>query len=128
MLSSKDHKRTQSIDSVETNVHEMNKELVWKKEKIKLISIIKRYKKTLILMLYKKNIKEHNPNWPQIPDHPYRILTIGGYDSGEANSLFNLINHQSDVDNIYLYSKFLIKKCGDVGTKHFNDSKAFIEH
>ena len=22
----------------------------------------------------KENIKEHNPNWPQIPDHPYRIL------------------------------------------------------
>ena len=19
-------------------------------------------------------IKEHNPNWPQSPDHPYRIL------------------------------------------------------
>ena len=96
----------------------MNKELVWKKEKIKLISIIKRYKKTLILTLYKKNIKEHNPNWPQIPDHPYRILTIGGYESGETNSLFNLISHQSDVDNIYLCSKdpyeakyqFLIKK------------------
>ena len=26
----------------------------------------------------KKNIKEHNPNWPNIPDHPYRILIIGG--------------------------------------------------
>ena len=51
MLSSKDHKRTQSIDSVETNVHEMNQELAFKKEKIKLISIIKRYKKSLILML-----------------------------------------------------------------------------
>ena len=22
----------------------------------------------------KENIKEHNPNWPQIPGHPYRIL------------------------------------------------------
>ena len=22
----------------------------------------------------KENTKEHNPNWPQIPDHPYRIL------------------------------------------------------
>ena len=22
----------------------------------------------------KENIKEHNPNCPQIPDHPYRIL------------------------------------------------------
>ena len=20
----------------------------------------------------------HNPNWPNIPDHPYRILIIGG--------------------------------------------------
>ena len=26
----------------------------------------------------KKYIKEHSPNWPQIPDHPYRILKIGG--------------------------------------------------
>ena len=22
----------------------------------------------------KKYIKEYNPNWPQIPDHPYKIL------------------------------------------------------
>ena len=22
----------------------------------------------------KENIKEHNPNWPRIPDNPYRIL------------------------------------------------------
>ena len=22
----------------------------------------------------KENKKEHNPNWLQIPDHPYRIL------------------------------------------------------
>ena len=27
----------------------------------------------------KENIKEHKPNWPQIPDHPYRTLTIGGF-------------------------------------------------
>ena len=24
----------------------------------------------------RKNIKEHNLDWPQIPDHPYRILVI----------------------------------------------------
>ena len=30
-----------------------------------------------------QSITEHNPNWPQIPDHPYRILIIGG--SGSAN-------------------------------------------
>ena len=26
----------------------------------------------------KENLKEHNPNRPQIPDHRYRILMIGG--------------------------------------------------
>ena len=25
-----------------------------------------------------ETIKEHNPNWRQIPNHPYRILIIGG--------------------------------------------------
>ena len=24
----------------------------------------------------KENIKEHNPNWAQIPDHLYKILII----------------------------------------------------
>ena len=81
----------------------------------------------------KENIKEHNPNQPQIPDHPYRTLIIGGSGSGKINSLFNLINHQSDSDKLYLSAKdpyetkhqFLIKKREDVGTKHFNDSKCF---
>ena len=49
----------------------------------------------------KENIKEHNPNWPQIPDHPYRILIIGGSGSGKTNSLFNLINEELDIDIIY---------------------------
>ena len=26
----------------------------------------------------KEETKKHNPNWPEIPDHPYRILIIGG--------------------------------------------------
>ena len=30
----------------------------------------------------KENIKEHKPNWPQIPVHPYSILIIGGSESG----------------------------------------------
>ena len=25
----------------------------------------------------------HNTNWPYIPDHPYRILIIGGSGSGK---------------------------------------------
>ena len=33
----------------------------------------------------KENIKKHNPNWPQIPDHPYKILIIGGSGFGKKN-------------------------------------------
>ena len=29
----------------------------------------------------KQNKKEHNPNWPEIPDHPQKILIIGGSES-----------------------------------------------
>ena len=31
----------------------------------------------------KENIKEHNLNWPQIPDPPYGTLIIGGSGSGK---------------------------------------------
>ena len=30
----------------------------------------------------KENIKEHNPNWPEFPEYPYRVLTMGGSRSG----------------------------------------------
>ena len=33
----------------------------------------------------KENIKEHNPNWPEIPDHPHGILMVGG--SGFGNKI-----------------------------------------
>ena len=51
----------------------------------------------------KENIKEHNPHWPQVPDHPYRISIIGSSGSEKTNSLFNLIDCQPDTDKIYLY-------------------------
>ena len=50
----------------------------------------------------KENIKEHNPNWPQIPDHLYRILITGGSGSGKKNSLLNLITEESDIDNFFI--------------------------
>ena len=37
----------------------------------------------------KENIKKHNLTWPQIPDHPYRILIIG--DSGPGKTIDYLI-------------------------------------
>ena len=49
--------------------------------------------------------KEHNPNWPKILDHPYRLLIIGGSGSRKRNSLFNLISQRTDNDKIYLYTK-----------------------
>ena len=83
----------------------------------------------------KEDIKKHNANWPQIPDHPYRILIVGGSGSCETNALLNnVISHQQDTDKIYLYLKdlydtkyqLLIHKREGAAKKHFNDSEAFI--
>ena len=86
--------------------------------------------------IIKEDIKEHNPNWPNIPDHPYRILIIGGSGSGKTNALLNLINNELDIDQICLYAKipyeakyqFLINKRESAGLKYLNDSEAFIEY
>ena len=53
----------------------------------------------------KENETKHNKNWPFIPNHPYRILIIGGSGSGKTNLLLNLIENQPDIDKIYLYAK-----------------------
>ena len=62
-------------------------------------------------------------------------MIIGGSGLGKTNALLNLIKEQDDIDKIYLYSKnlsepkyeFLIKKHGDAGIKHLNNSNAFID-
>ena len=38
-------------------------------------------------MLQKEDIKEHNSDWPIIPDNLCGILTIGGSGSGKTNSV-----------------------------------------
>ena len=71
-------------------------------------NIIKRSEKWLTLIMFqKKNIKEHHPNWSEIPDHSYRILIIRGSGSGITNTLFNMINQEPDIEKIYLYTKDL---------------------
>ena len=49
--------------------------------------------------------QQDNEKWPYIPNHPYRILIIGGSGSGKTNALLHLINEQKDIDKIYLYAK-----------------------
>ena len=83
-----------------------------------------------------ENKIEHNSTWPDIPDHPYRILIAGGSGSGKTNALLNLINNQPDIDKIYLYAKdpyeakyqYLINQSEKVGLDHFKDPKAFMEY
>ena len=65
-------------------------------------------------------------SWPSI----YNI------NCGSSGSLLNLINHEPDIEIIYLYAKdqyeakyqFLINKRESAGLKYFNYSKAFIEY
>ena len=79
----------------------------------------------------------HNTNWPYIPDHPQRILMIGGSRSGKANALLNLIKHQHpDINEIYLYIKdpleskyqLLINRRKKVEIKNLRNPKAFIDY
>ena len=56
-------------------------------------------------------------------------------DPKKIDTLLYLINHEPDIDEIYLYTKdpneakyqLLINKQTSMGLKNFNDSKAFIE-
>ena len=38
-----------------------------------------------------ENVIEQNLKWPYIPDHPYRILIIGGSGSRKTNALLKYI-------------------------------------
>ena len=81
-----------------------------------------------------ENRTGHNKIWPYIPDHPYRILIMGGSGSGKTNLLLNVIENQPDIDKKYLYTKdpcesqyqYSINKREGIGINHFNDPKAFI--
>ena len=83
-----------------------------------------------------KNNKKHYEKRPFIPDHPYRIIKIGGSGSGKTNALINLINKQNDIDKDFLYSRdlsepkyeYLINKGEDEGIKHLNNTNASIEY
>ena len=114
----------------------MSKDLIRKNERIKHISIIKQCKLFKFDYITKEDVKEHNSKQPEIPDHPYQILLIGDSGSGRTNALLNLINHEPDIDKIYLYAKdpyeakyqLIINKRESTGLKYLNDSKGFTEY
>ena len=70
------------------------------------IVIFIHYKMINLDSITNENNKEHNEKWSYIPDHPYRIIIIGGSESGKTNTLLNLIKEQDKhdiIDKIYLY-------------------------
>ena len=81
-----------------------------------------------------ENNKEQNKKWPYIPDHPSRILIIGGCWSGKTNALLNLVSQLDNNDEVYWYAndlsepkyEFLIKTRTDAGIKHLNDLKHLL--
>ena len=81
-----------------------------------------------------KKIKEHNPNWLQILNHPYRILITGGSGSKKTNVLLNLINYKLYTDkgsakDLYEAKyQYLINKREGAGLKDCNDPEAFIKY
>ena len=57
-----------------------------------------------------ENNKDRNKKWPCIPDHPYIMLIIGGFETGKTIELLNLMKKQDSenlIDKIYLYAKDL---------------------
>ena len=52
-----------------------------------------------------QNVKQHSPNWPEVPEDPYSILIVRGSGFGNTNALLNLTNNEPDIDKIYLYAK-----------------------
>lgn len=84
----------------------------------------------------KENKQEVNPQRLQIPDHPCSILIVDGSGSEKTNALFNLTNHQLDIDKIFLYVKdpqkpkyeYLIRKWQKVSENFFKDTKPFNEY
>ena len=50
-------------------------------------NLIKQYEMINIDDVTKESMKEHNPNWPQISNHYYQLLIIGGTGFGKTNYL-----------------------------------------
>ena len=77
-----------------------------------------------------------NPNWPYVPNHPFRIVIIGSSGSGKTNVLLNLRKHQwLNIDKTYVYVKdpveskyqLLFNVQEKVRIKKLKNPKAFVD-
>ena len=60
--------------------------------------------------IIKEDMKEHDPNWPEISDQAYIILIVGSSGLGETNALLNLINHEPDIVKFLYMLKIHMKQ------------------
>ena len=95
----------QSVDLIETNAYATTKDLVSEKEQTECSNIIKWHKNDWLWWCHKR---KHNSNWPEIPDHLYRILIIGGSGSRKTNSLFKGCVH-------YIFTSLFFKSKWELG-------------
>ena len=135
-FSSNNDKRMQSVNWIEIYAYGTTKDLTCKKKKQMFNFERKKKKRKKQMFNFDLTLKEYNPNWPKITDHPCPILIIGGSGPVKTNALLNLINHEPDINKMYLYAKdpnepkyqLLINRRKSTAFKYFNDSKAFIKY
>ena len=58
----------------------------------------------MMMEKYDQSIEiNHNPNWPYVPDHLYRILITGSSGSGRTNVSLNLIKINDQILAKFIY-------------------------
>ena len=94
-LISNDDKRLQTFDRITTCPYGTNVFKICESQMLMVKDLSFEKLKSNIKMInfdnyVNENKTKYNKNWPYIPDHPYRILIIGGLGSGKTNLLLNL--------------------------------------
>ena len=63
-----------------------------------------------MMKIYNESIEtNHNPHWPYISYHPFRILIIGGSGSSKTNVSLLIKYQRSDIEKIDLCVKYLLE-------------------
>ena len=58
----------------------------------------------------KEDIKKHNANWPEIPDHPYWKLITGASGSGKNKCVTKSNKSLTDIDKFIYMLKTHLRK------------------